>query len=424
MEFSYNNSVIHGILMEEKKEILIIKLDSGYNIGVNKNKISKIKILKEAFLKKPLGKTKKGDKNESKAEISLNKDLPLISILHTGGTISSKVDYETGGVSSSFAVEDLIELFPELKDITNIRTKSVYNIPSEDARFFHYKLLSDAIQEEIKAGAKGIIIGHGTDTLACTAAALSFIFENLPIPVILVGSQRSSDRGSSDASMNLICASEFILKTDFTGVAICMHESTSDDSCIILPACKTKKLHTSKRDAFHAINDAGIARINYKTREIQFLKEYKNNNSQKLVIRNKFEEKTGILKVYPNMHPDVIENFTKNKYQGLILEGSGLGHAPISIKENLPVYEALKKLIASGCLVVMTSNCINGRVNGDVYSVGRKLKEIGIIYGEDMLTETAFIKLAWLLGNYKKEEAAKLITKNLRKEIQERTLTY
>ncbi|MBS3141385.1 Glu-tRNA(Gln) amidotransferase subunit GatD [Candidatus Woesearchaeota archaeon] len=412
IEFLYNNSEIRGILIEEKEEILVVKLDSGYNIGVNKKNISKIKILKSKEIKK-----------ENKKEISLNKDLPLISILHTGGTISSKVDYETGGVSSSFKIEDLISLFPELKDIANLKTREVFNISSEDIRFFHYKLLAEAINEEIKAGVKGIIIGHGTDTLALTASALSFVFENLPIPVLLVGSQRSSDRGSSDASMNLICAAEFISKTDFAGVAICMHESTSDDNCIILSSCKTKKLHTSKRDAFKPVNDSLIARINYKTKDIQYLKEYKKSN-QKLIIKDKFEEKVAILKVYPNMFPDVIENFTKNNYKGLVIEGSGLGHMPITIKENLPIFESLKNLIKSGCLVIMTSNCINGRVNGDVYSVGRKLKEIGVIFGEDMLPETAFIKLAWLLGNYKKDEVKSLIIKNLRGEISERTLAY
>ena len=202
-----------------------------------------------------------------------------------------------------------------------------------------------------------------------------------------------------------------------------MHESTSDDNCIILSSCKTKKLHTSKRDAFKPVNDSLIARINYKTKDIQYLKEYKKSN-QKLIIKDKFEEKVAILKVYPNMFPDVIENFTKNNYKGLVIEGSGLGHMPITIKENLPIFESLKNLIKSGCLVIMTSNCINGRVNGDVYSVGRKLKEIGVIFGEDMLPETAFIKLAWLLGNYKKDEVKSLIIKNLRGEISERTLAY
>ena len=342
--------------------------------------------------------------------------------MHTGGTIASKVDYKTGGVVAAFTAEDILSMFPELNDIANIKSHLVSNMMSEDMRFMHYKKISDAIVKEIKSGVDGIIIGHGTDTLALTSAALAFIFENLPIPVILVGSQRSTDRGSTDGAMNLICAAEFIAKTDFVGVAVCMHESTADNNCLIMPACKTRKMHTSRRDAFKVINDKAIARINYETKKIDFLKEYTKKSDKKLIVKDKFEDKVAIIKTYPNIFPDLIEALTKKKYKGLVLEGTGIGQAPTNIKENIPNYNALKKFITSNGVVVLTSQCIFGRVHKDIYVNCRRLSNIGVIFGQDMLTETAFVKLAWLLGNHKKDEVKELMVKNLRGEINERLM--
>ena len=404
-----SDEIREGILMpNQETDSVVIKLDNGYNIGIGSKKVKEIKVL-EPYKSKDV---------QIKKELKKDSKKPTIAILHTGGTIASKVDYKTGGVVASFSDQDLILMFPEIKDIANIKTMLVSNMMSEDMRFKHYQLLAKAIDKEIKNKADGIIIGHGTDTLAVTSAALAFIFENLPIPVILVGSQRSTDRGSTDAAANLICAAEFISKTDFVGVAICMHESTSDNNCLILPACKTKKMHTSRRDAFKPINDSAIARVDYDTRKIEFLKnDYPRKNDKKLAIRDKFEEKVAVIRTYNSMAPDFFDALTEKKYKGLVLEGSGIGHAPTNTEENLPNYKSLKKLVDSGCVVVLTSQCIFGRVHQDIYTNTRRLKEIGILSGEDMLTETAFIKLAWLLGNYKKEEAKELISKNLRGEI-------
>jgi len=247
----------------------------------------------------------------------------------------------------------------------------------------------------------------------------------LPIPVIFVGSQRSTDRGSTDGAMNLICAAEFISKTDFAGVAVCMHENTSDNNCVILPATKTRKMHTTRRDAFKAINTKPIATINYNTKKINFLtKKYnKKDKDHHFLLKDKFEEKVGVLRTYSNMDREIIDVFTKHGYKGLVLETTGLGQAPTNIKENLPNYEALKTFIKKGGVIVLTSQCIFGRVHEDVYTNCRRLKDIGIIYGEDMITETAHVKLSWLLGNYNVKEAKKLITTNLRGEITKRSGT-
>ena len=410
-----SDEIREGVLMpNEEADSVVVKLDNGYNIGIDRKRVKEIKAVEKHRVK------------EAAAKVELKKDSkkPTIAILHTGGTIASRVNYETGGVIAAFKAEDFLSMFPEVSSIANIKSVLVSSMMSEDMGFVHYKRIADAIAKEIKNGIDGIIIGHGTDTLAVTSAALSFIFENLPIPVILVGSQRSTDRGSTDAAVNLTCAAEFIAKTDFAGVAICMHESTSDNACAILPACKTRKMHTSRRDAFKPINDTMIARINYDTREIEFIKEdYNKKNTEKnkkLIVKNDFEEKVAIIKTYPNMRPDIIGALTSKKYRGIVLEGTGLGHAPTNIEENIPNYKALKKFIDSNGIVVITSQCIFGAVHRDVYVNLRRLGNIGCIFGKDMLSETAFVKLAWLLGNCNREEAKELIAKNLRGEISER----
>lgn len=403
---------IEGILMPSfDAETILIKLDTGYNMGFLSKEIQKISVIT-----KTESTTKK-----SEQKIVPNPALPTISILHTGGTIASKVDYRTGGVVASFTPEDLVGLFPELGKIANIKSELIAKMWSDDLRFKHFTLIAQKIEEQIKKGVQGIIIGMGTDNLAVAAAAISFMVEKTPIPIIFVGSQRSSDRGSSDAGMNLICAATFMAKTDFAGVAICMHASENDDNCVILPATKTYKLHSSRRDAFCAINDTPIATLNYRTQEIQFSSsQYPKRTVEKPVIKSKMEEKVGLLKIHVNMRP---EQFAFYKgYKGLVIEGTGLGHTPGQVPNpecmvHKRIYPAIRKLVESGCVVVMTTQCLYGGVNLNVYDKGRDLLELGVVSGEDMLANTAFVKLAWLLGNYKLKEVKNLIGKNLRGEI-------
>ncbi len=357
-------------------------------------------------------------------KIKKNPSLPTIAILHTGGTIASRVDYRTGAVFASFTPQDLLTMFPELTEIANFETELIGEMWSDDLRFKHFGLIGKAVEKHIKRGVKGVIIGMGTDNLAVACAALAFVLESCPVPVLFVGAQRSSDRGSSDAAMNLICAAEFIKKSDFSGVALCMHDSSSDDFCAILPACKTRKMHSSRRDAFKAINSSPIARVNYKTREIEFIqRDYeKQSKNKKLKLKPKFEEKVGLLKISVNMFPEQFAFYKKHKFKGLIIEGTGLGHTPGHVPNKLAlpnkkIIPTIKDLVKSGCIVVMTSQCIFGRVQMHVYSKGMDLLEAGVIPGEDMLPNTAFVKLAWLLGNYKKNKVKQLIRKNLRGEI-------
>jgi len=403
---------LEGVMMpSNKKDSIVVKLDSGYNIGILKKKVKSLKVLKKFKEKKVKLESTKLIKNKKK-----------VCILHTGGTIASKVDYETGGVVAKFKPEEILSMFPELRKLANVDSKLVRNMVSEDMRFEHYNLLAKAVEKEIKKGVDGIIITHGTDTLHYSSAALSFVLENLNVPVILVGAQRSSDRGSSDAAMNLICAVEFIVNSKYSGVGICMHKNVDDDICWILPGLKSRKLHSSRRDAFKPVNAKAIAEIDYKTRKVKMLEKEKVENKEKLKLKLFKNVKVGIVKAYPNMFADQLKVF--EKYNGLVLIGTGLGHMPLTeidefTKENKKIFDQIKKL-AGKMPVVMSPQTIFGRIDMNVYSPGRTLLDIGVIGNlSDMTPETSYIKLAWLLSNYPKK-VKEMFMENLRGEFNER----
>jgi glutamyl-tRNA(Gln) amidotransferase subunit D len=405
---------IEGVLLEsQKKGVLILKLANGYNRGIDEKKVKKVTVVAKAEVR-----------NSSKVMVQQNRNLPKVTILHTGGTIASKVDYKTGAVVARYKPEELVASIPELAEICNVESILVSSLQSESMRFGHYNLMARAVLEALKGKPKGIIITHGTDTLHYSAAALSFMFENLPVPVILVGAQRSSDRGSSDAAMNIVCAAKFIVHSDFKGVAICMHKNMNDDDCVILPGTKSRKLHTSRRDAFKAVNTEIIAEVGYKTEKVAFhTRGYEPTPGKVAVKYFKENIKVGLLKTHTNTYPEDYAYF--KKHVGLVIEGTGLGHAQTTGFDKISsVNEKNKKAlagVAKKAVVVLCSQCIFGRVNMNVYSPQRELLEIGVLPGDDMTAETAFIKLAWLLSNYPKAKVRELIGQNLRGEIMPRT---
>ncbi len=422
ISIDFDGKKYEGLLMP-KTEVgdcnsVVVKRDDGYNIGI---KYSKKMMIKKLGMKKPKVKQKTGKiKHEPKK--------PVISILHTGGTFASKVSYATGGVVAKFEPEELVGMFPELWDVANIKTRLIRNMFSEDMVFEHYVLMAKEIEKEIKTGVDGIIITHGTDTLGYTGAALSFMLKDLPVPVILVGAQKSSDRGSTDAAMNIICAANFITNTDFSEVGVCMHGSMDDSTVFVNPATKTRKMHASRRDAFRPVNAIPWALVDYNTGKIKFLrKDYtKKDKKRELKVKSKMEKKVALLKIHPSFDYRIIDFLTKQKYKGLVLEGTGLGHAQINeidefTKSNKKLFQSLSKFIKSGGVIVMVSQTLYGRVNMNVYETGHRLQQIGVVPGEDMLPETAYVKLAWLLANYPKEKAKDLIRKNIAGEISERT---
>jgi glutamyl-tRNA(Gln) amidotransferase subunit D len=394
--------------------ILVVKLDNGYNIGIKFSAGTTIE------------KTGNIPKQEKpKAHVKISKDLPKIGLIYTGGTIGSKIDYLTGGVFMLTKPEELLSEVPELADIANIEVNNLMSIASEDMTYIEWQKIAKAVADALNNGSRGVVITHGTDTMHYSSAALSFMLKNLNAPVIITGSQRSSDRGSSDAFLNLICSVQLAAKSDIAEVAICMHESPSDTYCSAVRGTKARKMHTSRRDAFKPINNNPIARVN-SSGNINYLSDYRKvsnvNEHKKVEVVLGFEPKVALIKTYPNSDPGIIDYYVSKGYKGIILEGTGLGHTPVSTaNKDFSWLGKIKTAIDSGLIIGMTSQCLYGRVNKNVYRNLRLLSSAGVVYCEDMLPEVAYVKLGFLLGNFKKEEARSMLSENITGEITPRT---
>ncbi len=414
VEVSLIKNSYRGIFLESPEDehgIVLLKLDSGYNIGFNKKDILEISVLKRAEERKEITEIRKDAKK------------PNIAIIMTGGTIANKYDPKTGGVAPLTSPEDLFKFYPELFEIVNVTKIEIpFMKASEDMDFRDWQKIAKISAQLLNdPNIKGVMITHGTDTLHYTAAALSFFLKNLNKPVVLTYSQRSTDRASSDASLNLECAAVAAL-SDVAEVVVVGHASLNDDYCYSLRGTKVRKLHSSRRDAFKPVNTKPIAKIWPDKIEIVSGHDAR-DNKKKVKTDTKFEEKVALIKFYPGQDPGILDYYLKNKYKGLVIEGSGLGHLPAltSRKSWLPT---LKRLIAKGMVICMTTQCIHGRVDPYVYSNLRALEKTGAVYLEDMLAETALVKLGWILGDKEwaknKEEVRKKMLENISGEFNER----
>ena len=398
----YKNEILKGILLKEDTMYMTIKLKSGYNCNVLKSQcrvVSKKRVTDR--------KSEKVIKDKSK-----DLDLPRVVILHTGGTIASKVDYKTGAVSSKFTPNELIGMYPELNEIVHIEAKMIGNIFSGDMNFNHWNLLLDEIDKTAKKkNLAGIIISHGTDTIGYSAPALQYAIENLNIPIVVVGAQRSSDRASSDAYSNLRAAVVFIkenskLDRAFRRVGVCMHKDISDKSFVVLDAINVRKMHSSRRDAFKQINYEHIAEIlNDKVvvnRKELFTEEPKGMFSY---CKYNAKLKIGFFKSHPNLMSREIRSL--EFYDGVVIEGTGLGHMAVNeidkfTKENSRNLSELESL-AKKVKVVMSTQCVYGGVNLNVYSYGRHIKATGVFgQGMNLTSETLFSRLAYCLSKGKR----------------------
>jgi glutamyl-tRNA(Gln) amidotransferase subunit D len=319
--------------------------------------------------------------------------LPHVTLLGTGGTIASRLDYRTGAVIPAFSPGELYGAVPELADIANLKTKKLFGVFSEDMESSHWITLAKAIGDEIKNGVDGIVIGHGTDTMHHTSAVLSFMVQNSPVPIVLVGSQRSSDRPSSDAALNLINATRTAAYGDIAEVSICMFGPTSDEYDLLHRGTRVRKMHSSYRSTFRTIGDTPLAMV-YKDRFEYLTKDYKKRRKDKKVnIDTAFEDKVSLVYYYPNMTGDIIDSLTDSGYRGIVIAGTGLGHV------NRKANPAIKRAIAKGVTVAMTVQTLWGYVQMYVYDTGRDLLDLGIIPCKNMLPETAYVKLGWVLGH-------------------------
>ena len=396
--------------------ILVLKQSNGYNIG--------LRIGKGATIEKLGSMHKTFDR--PRAAQPADRPLPRISMIYTGGTIGSKVDYVTGGVYSLTRPEELIADVPELAEIAEFKISNPFSILSEDMTYREWQTIAKHAAEELNSGSRGIVITHGTDTMHFTASALSFMLSGLNAPVVLTGAQRSSDRGSSDAFTNLICSFHAAARSNIAEVGICMHSTSSDTYCDFIRGTKARKMHTSRRDAFKPVNNLPIARIT-PGGGIEYLsahRELSKENKSKVVANTKFDNSVALIKAYPNSDPAVIDYYLGKGCKGIIIEGTGLGHVPTSPSDlALSWISHVKRANDSGVVVGVTSQTLYGRVSENVYRNLRILSEAGAVHCEDMLPEAAYVKLGWLLANSKKEQVKGLLKTNLVGEITQRTET-
>ncbi|MFK5856879.1 MAG: Glu-tRNA(Gln) amidotransferase subunit GatD [Bacteroidota bacterium] len=361
---------------------IVIKIITGYNIGIDTDTIQKMT---------ETGYKKANYKIPEKA-FPFTPGLPKVKLFGTGGTIASRLDYRTGAVIPAFSPGELYGAVPELADICNLDTEKVFAVFSENMGPKQYIALAKAIGEEIEKGVDGIVIGHGTDTLHHTGAALTFMCQNLPIPVVLVGSQRSSDRPSSDAALNLMHAMNAAGNSDIAEVQICMFGPTSDEYGLLHKGTRVRKMHSSYRSTFRTIGDTPLARI---TRDEIFpiKKNYnKRRNDKNVKILPYFSDKVTMLYYYPGMSPDVLDALVDKGYKGIIIVGTGLGHV------NKELYPAIERATAKGIFMFMTLQTLWGYTHMFVYDTGRDMMAKGIIPTGNMLPEVAWVKLSWILG--------------------------
>ena len=362
---------------------VVMKLRNGYNVGLAVGTITGMKEIgrKEAHYKIP------------EKAFPYDPAKPLVKLLGTGGTIASRLDYRTGAVIPAFSPGELYGSVPELADICNIETEKLYGVFSENMGPAQWIGTAEAVGREIERGASGIIIGHGTDTMHHTAAILSFMVQNPPVPIVMVGSQRSSDRPSSDAAINLINATRSAAHGDIAEVMVCMFGPTSDEYGLLHRGTRVRKMHSSYRSTFRTIGDIPLAIVD-RERFVHLRDDYKRRRTDRNVtINTAFDDRVSIVYYYPNMKPDIIDSLIDNGYKGIIIAGTGLGHV------NKPLYPSLKRAFDAGIHVYMTVQTLWGYVQMYVYDTGRDLLDLGIVPLENMLPETALMKLSWVLGH-------------------------
>ena len=378
---------------------IVLKLNSGYNIGLEMENITKIE---------KLPWTQKISQPEE--SLKENPSLPKILLLSTGGTIASKVDYRTGAVTPILSAAELNSSVPELSKIANVDTEVLFSEYSENIMPDHWLQIGRKLNDVAKSNYVGIIIAHGTDTMHYTSSFLSFALAGYPIPIALVGSQRSSDRASSDAALNLIGAAKFLVGCKTNGVFVIMHNDESDNTIACHYGTRVRKNHTSKRGAFQTIGEDPAYIIFddkiQKNAKGEFFKSKDFNPKINL------DTKVALIKYYPGYDYKLLDKILDMGYRAIIFEGTGLGHI------GRTMYDSVKRANEKGVFLGMTSQCIDGRIRMTVYESGRDLLNLGIVPLENMIPEVALVKTMWALGNSQNvDEIKKIMLENIASEL-------
>jgi glutamyl-tRNA(Gln) amidotransferase subunit D len=409
IQITTNKTQLEGIIMPRSEysapDFIEIKLENNYNVGINVSDIQNIKKIgkREAKYKFP------------EKEFPYNEALPKVQLLGTGGTVASRLDYTTGAVIPSFTPSELYSSVPELAEICNLDCEIVFEILSENMKFEYWQKLAEKVKQAVDSGIDGVIIGHGTDTMSFTSAALAFMLKDLSIPVVLTGSQRSSDRPSSDAALNLINAAT-VATSDIAEVVVSMLGSPSHDYGLIHRGTAVRKMHSSVRETFRTIDDIPLGLV--RDRKIKMFKNnYTKRNESEITIETNFEKKVALVYFYPGMENELIEFYIDKNYKGIVFAGTGLGHV------STHIYDSIERAIQENVTILMTTQTIHGYVGMNVYSTGRELQDLGVIPGKNLLPEVGYIKLGWVLGQTNDtEEIKKLLLTNIAGEFVEREI--
>lgn len=393
------------VLPSTTPDTLVVKLDGGYNVGVDRHDSSVEVLEADARSIDPAGGT-----SETESVVTYDEELPTIALVSTGGTIASTVDYRTGAVTAQFDAEDVLRAVPELSGRANYRGRVVANVLSENMEPAIWQELARAIHEEISAGVDGVVVMHGTDTMQYTAAAVSFILET-PVPVVFTGSQRSADRPSSDNVVNAVCAVE-AATADHSEVLVCMHESDTDDRCALHRGTRVRKAHTSRRDAFETVGRSPLGTVEFERGTVTFRRDPERRGEAELSLESDLETEVSHVKFVPGMDRSTLDQ----DVEGLVIEGTGLGHV------HTDLVPTVRDLVDGGTTVVMTSQCIDGRVCDRVYDTGRDLLDAGVVEAGDTLPGTAYVKLMWALENA--EDPAATMQRSLAGELTERSTPW
>ena len=397
-DITYSGIIMPRYEHSDDKHI-VLKLKSGYNIGLEISKIEKVE--KEQVAEKI---------SETNEKIEKVEGLPKILLLSTGGTIASKIDYRTGAVTPVLTADELNASVPELAKIANIDAEVLFSEYSENIMPEHWLKIAEKIEKYSKSDYSGIIIAHGTDTMHYTSSFLSFALSGFPIPIVLVGSQRSSDRASSDAALNLIGATKFIIENNTNGIYVVMHQDENDDTIACHLGTRVRKNHTSKRGAFQTIGDIPAFIITEKQIQKNISKSYFERDE--FQPRINLDTKVALVKYHPGFDPNLLNQIIEMGYKGIIFEGTGLGHI------GKVMYENVKKANEKGIFLGMTSQCVDGRVRMTVYESGRDLLDLGIIPLENMIPEVALVKAMWAIGNSQNVEGVKeIMLQNIASEL-------
>ena len=367
---------------------LVVKLAGGYNVGVARADAD-VEVVERA--------AREVDATEAPEEGAATS----VALVSTGGTIASTVDYRTGAVTARFDAEDVLRAVPELAGRANYRGRVVANILSENMTPAVWQTLAETVYEEVAGGADGIVVMHGTDTMAHSATAMSLMLD-VPVPVVFTGSQRSADRPSSDNVMNAVCAVE-AATADHAETLVCMHAGLSDDTCALHRGARVRKNHTSRRDAFETVGARPLGSVDYETGTVTFRRDHTPRGDD--VALFKFAPGTGV---------EALDRLAG--HAGVVIEGTGLGHVST---ELIPRVE---ELVESGTVVAMTSQCLEGRVCDRVYDTGRDLLDAGVVEADDTLPSAAYVKLMWVLANADDPRAA--MQRDLAGELQARSVPW